>query len=114
MKKILIQLALLLILNGCSMKLGHFNTITTKEVDFSKKYIKSEKKQIGEDIVPIYIIFPTKWHPDIDLAVSNVLERTNAEYMTDTTIKYKYWFIPYIYGKYWYEVEGYVWTKSTE
>ena len=94
------------------MKLGHFNTITTKEVDFTQKYIKSKTKHIGKDVVSMYIIFPTKWHPDIDIAVSNVLAQTHAEYMTDTTIEYKYWFIPYIYGEFWYEVDGYVWYKK--
>ena len=111
MKNTLIILLLLLTLNGCSIKLGHFNTITTKEVDFSKKHIKSTEKYIGKDTSEIYIIFPTKWHPNIDKAVTEVLKRTSAEYMTDTTIEYKYWYIPYIYGKAWYEVEGYVWRK---
>lgn len=111
MKNLSITFLLLLTLNGCTMKLGHFNTITTKEVDFSKKHTKSSKKYVGKDVVNMYVIFPTKWHPDIDVAVSDVLERADAVYMTDTTIAYKFWFIPYIYGEFWYEVEGYVWRK---
>lgn len=111
MKKLFIILLLLLALNGCSVKLGHFNTITTKKVDFAKKHTKSNKKYIGKDVVDMYVIFPTKWHPDIDMAVSNALKNTDSVYMTDTTITYKYWFIPYIYGKFWYEVEGYVWHE---
>ena len=112
MKKLLIIFLLFLTLNGCTTKLGHFSTIITKEVDFSKKHIKSDKKYVGKDVVDMYVIFPTRLHPNIDVAVRDVLERTDAAYMTDTTISYKFWFIPYIYGKFWYEVEGYVWYKK--
>ena len=111
MKKLLTMFLLLFTLNGCSVKLGHFSTITTKKVDFSKKHIRSSKKYIGKDVTKMYVIFPTRWHPDIDKAVSNVLKSTDTSYMTDATIRYKFWFIPYIYGQFWYEVEGYVWHE---
>ena len=112
MKKILGLLTLLLLTTGCSMKLGSFTMISTKDIDFKKSYVKDDKKVIGKDEAKIYVIFPSKLHPDIDIAVSNVLERTCSDYLTDATIMYKYWYIPYIYGKGWYEVEGYSWREE--
>ncbi len=111
-KQLLWALTLLLLTTGCSMKLGEFTMISTKDIDFKKEYIKDNKKVMGKDEIQIYVIFPSRMHPDIDVAVSDVLERTCSDYLTDATIMYKYWYIPYIYGKAWYQVEGYTWREK--
>jgi hypothetical protein len=105
---LLISLAGALML-GCTYHYGSFSTISTKEIDLTKPYLKGTEKVIGKDTSQIYLIIPTKWHPDASEAVKDALQNSCAEYLTDAELTLKIWYIPYIYGKTWFEIEGYPW-----
>lgn len=94
---------------GCSVKYGEFAMISTKKIDPTKTYERGDSKVIGKDMIKIYFLIPTEWHPDASEAVTDALENNCAEYLSDVTLTLKHWYIPYIYGKSWFEVEGYPW-----
>jgi hypothetical protein len=103
-----------LLLSGCTYKFGTFSVISTKPVDLSKKHEKGTEKTLGEDTLSIYVIIPTKIYPDVSIALAKALEKDCADYLTDATIIYKWWDIPFIYGRHWVEVEGYPWFSDGE
>ena len=96
-------------MTGCTFKQGNYSIMSTKEIDFTKKYIKGNKKVVGIDTSKTYIIIPDKFRPMIDDALKNALNENCAEYLTEVEIEFKWWLIPYIYGEKKFEVKGYPW-----
>jgi hypothetical protein len=76
--------------------------------------MKGPNRVIGKDTVHIYVLFPDRWHPDVSGAIDDALKSNCAEYLTDVEVTLNHWFIPYIYGKTWYEVAGFPWYADSE
>lgn len=114
--KYLLLMVTLLFTSGCTHRYGQLATVSAKEVDFSKEYIKGEEKIIGEDIVEQYFIIPSsltsKASPEIDVAINNALEKYCADYLTKANISTELFFIPYIYSERKFVVEGYPWYEK--
>jgi len=97
----------LLILSGCSQNVANFTLISTESTNLDNKY-ESIGQIEGVDMVYIIIIIPTGT-PRIDEAVKNTLLTNNADYITNTVIKFESFFIPYIGGYSRYKVNGEGW-----
>ena len=112
MKKTILYIMASLFIFGCSQRLGDFSIMSTKNVDIGANYVKVEKNVQGKDMKPIYVVFPTGY-PSIESAIDDALKKVNdSVIMTDVVLTYRYFYIPYVYGEYVFEVEGDVWKKE--
>ncbi len=91
---------------GCSHRVIDFTMISTKNFDVSKKHTKLNNRVTGKDMVPIIIFIPCG-SPDIKEAIDKAIEKTpGCVALADGVLYEKFWYIPYIYGQSWYEIEG--------
>ena len=110
MKRLFISIVLLFLCSGCvTANYGKFSIASTKPVDFSKSYVKSEPVT-GKDVEQIIIIFPTG-EVHISDAVEDALNKANAVFLTDVEIKAKFWIVPF-YARLWVEVTGEAWREA--
>ena len=115
MKKIMaiISLLILFLLTGCAERLGDFTVISTKNIDIGKNYIKVESDAIGTSTKQIIVIFPTGT-PSIKDAVDDLLKKGNGDLVTNAVIHYNWYYIPYIYGEFSYEISGDIYKKAIQ
>ncbi len=59
---------------------------------------------IGKNTKPVIIIIPSG-NPSIEDAIENALMKFNGDLMQNVVIYYKWFYIPYIYGEYTFEVK---------
>tara|TARA_B100000315_G_scaffold235813_1_gene251039 strand:- start:231 stop:665 length:435 start_codon:yes stop_codon:yes gene_type:complete len=112
MKKIIKITLVALFFVGCTQRLGDFTVMSTRNVDLNANYVKVENNVRGQDKKQIIIFIPTGT-PNIESAIDQALKSVDGgAVMTDVSLTYKWFYIPYIYGEYIYEVEGDVWKKS--
>ena len=107
-----IILSIIVLMAGCTKRLGDFTLVSTKNVEIGAQYVKVERNVHGENMKPIIIAFPLGY-PDIESAIDDALRTVeDGVLMTDVVLTYRWWYIPYIYGQYIYEVDGDVWKKK--
>lgn len=100
--------AALLCVCGCTTRLGDLTVASTKNIDIKRTLHRVDEtvRNVGIDWRQIFIIIPTGI-PDIKEATDEAIEKSSgAVGLSNATIKYRWWYIPCIYGQYWYEVEG--------
>ncbi len=110
MKKYLLIVPLLFLLVGCSERIGDFTLISTKNVDIGKNYIKVNTDAIGKSTKQIIIFIPTGT-PSIKDAVDDLLKKSNGDLVTNAVIHYNWYYIPYVFGEFSYEIQGDVYSK---
>ena len=101
-------LVLMTFVTGCVSRIGDFTVGSSKNIDIKKSlHVVDTKHRVrGVDKRHIIILFPTKII-NMKEAIDNAEEKAPACVgLSDVTIKYGGWYIPYIYGQEWYEVEG--------
>lgn len=98
----------LLLAGGCVTRLGDFTVGSTKNMDIKKTLHRTDEtvRNVGVDVKQIIVLFPTG-APNVKEAMDEAIEKSpGAVGLSNVTVKYGWWFIPYIYGRFWYEVEG--------
>lgn len=110
MKRLLLGCLLcgVILLSGCSQKLGDFTLLTTQNVDlsnFSTYETTNSQKVRGEDCSHIIVVFPNKI-PNFKDAVDTALEENNAYMLSEASLRYEWFYIPYIYGQEKFIAEG--------
>jgi hypothetical protein len=103
----------LVLLGGCSTRLGNFTVLSTKNTDIGKRFVRTDLRVKGEDGRSIVVVIPMGY-PNIQEAVDRALDKVGGRLMTDAVVYYDYYYIPYIYGEYKYRVEGDVWKEATK
>jgi hypothetical protein len=106
-KTILVSCAAL-ILSGCSQRMVDFTVVSSKNIDFSHgaDFKRSPTRVKGEDRERVIIIIPTGL-PNSKEAMDKAIESVpGAVGLVDGVITQHCWFIPFIYGENWIEVEG--------
>ena len=112
MKKIINIILVALFFVGCTQRMGDFTVLSTRNVDLNANYVKVETNVTGQDKKLLIITIPTGT-PNIEAAIDNALKKIDGgAVMTDVSLTYRWFYIPYIYGEMIYEVEGDVWIKS--
>ncbi len=105
----LLALAILFLgVTGCSQRLVDFTIISSKNMDLSQAatFQRGQARVKGEDVKHIIIFIPTGT-PNVKEALDRAIESVpGAIALIDGVITYKFWYIPYIYGRSWYVVEG--------
>ncbi len=97
------------LLSGCSVYHGDFTVASNKLINTSKFSLDGApvvKNVEGKDVSHTICIIPTKMSVTIEQAMDNALEKGNGDVMTDVSIRYWSWYIPYIYGQTGYSVKG--------
>ncbi|MBM4403199.1 MAG: hypothetical protein FJ042_02245 [Candidatus Cloacimonetes bacterium] len=105
---LLIAIVFALLLSACVTRLVDFTIISTKNIDLSRAstFQRAGSRITGEDAVHIIIILPTGT-PNMKEAIDKALESVNgAVALVDGVLYSKFFYIPYIYGKSAYIVEG--------
>ena len=105
---ILASSMILLGLANCYQRLTDFTVISSKNVDLSRAsdFKRGKDRVIGKDLKHIIIFIPTG-RPDAKEALDKAIETTpGAVALADGAITSHWWYIPYIYGRQWFEVEG--------
>lgn len=108
MKKI-VFLIIILLTTGCYGKLGDFSILSNKDIAL-EDIAKFEKGPFvtGEDSSDIIVFIPIGVS-EIRTALNNALASIpGAVALVNASISYGFWYIPYIYGKDYYIVEGQV------
>jgi len=83
------------VISGCSYNIANFGHISTKSLDLSNKNIELvESNAMGKDIEYI-IIFPTS-QPKIEDGIRDALSKSDADYLTNVSVEYRFFYIPYI------------------
>ena len=99
---------LVIAVTGCVTRLVDFTIISTKNIDLAKgaSFERGKSRVEGEDTVYIIIFIPTGT-PNIKEAVDRAIESVpGAIALLDGVLYSKAWWIPYIFGKSTYVVEG--------
>jgi hypothetical protein len=108
MNKIIIVPICIAILSGCSTRITDFTFISSKNIDLSHgaDFKRSPVRVKGEDRKSIIILIPTGV-PNVKEAMDRAIESTpGAVGLVDGVITHYSWYIPYVYGENWYEVDG--------
>ncbi|MCU0858149.1 MAG: hypothetical protein MUC65_07090 [Pontiellaceae bacterium] len=93
---------------GCTTRLTDFTVISTKNVDWSRSqsFTRSPARVQGVDLTHIIIFIPTGV-PDMKEAIDRAIEsKPGSVALVDGVVYAKSWYIPYIYGRSSYVVEG--------
>lgn len=96
------------ILSGCVTRLADFTLISTKNIDLTRgaSFKRAQSRVTGEDSVCIIIIIPTGV-PNMKTAIDKAIESVpGAIALLDGVLSQKVWYIPYIFGKSSFVVEG--------
>ncbi len=97
-----------LFMNGCVTRIADLTVGSTKNIDIKKSLHRADEstRNTGIDKKHIIIFIPTG-APNIKEAMDEAIEKSKgAVGLSNVTVKYGWWYIPYIYGQFWYEVEG--------
>ena len=108
MKKTLFGLIITLILTGCVNRIGDFTVASTKNMDIKKSLHRVDEsvRLTDRDTKHIILFIPTG-QPNMKEAMDKAIEqKPGAVGLSNVTVKNGIWWIPYIYGQSWFEVEG--------
>ena len=111
MRKLFLYLAILasIFFTSCATRLGTFTVISTKNIEWSRanEYQRNGNRVLGEDVYHIVVFIPTKGNITIEDAVDNALGKVpGAVALVDVVLRSQSFYIPYVYGKNAFIVEG--------
>lgn len=99
------------LLSGCVQHIGNFSGLATGT--YKAENINSStlvvKDATGESCRSIIIFIPTGV-PKLDEAVSEALAKNNGDFMMNARAYNSWWWIPYIYGRTCWTIEGDVYS----
>ena len=104
----ILLLSACLLLNSCSSRITDFTIISSKNINIKNiaKLKRGGSRVSGQDLKHIIIFIPLGV-PNVKQAIDNAIEQTpGAVALIDGVIDHHSWYIPYLYGRSWYEVTG--------
>lgn len=109
MKKAFFLPVVVLVLASCVTRFGSFTMVSTKTLDLSRagEYVRDKSGRVeGIDFRHLIIVFPLG-NPSLQEAVDQAIESIpGGVALVDATLSSRFWYIPYIYGRTSYVVEG--------
>lgn len=108
MRRIGLLLLVVLLFTGCEQRLGDFTFLSSKNIDFSNLDMEASENAPmveGEDSKAIIFLFSTGV-PNLKEAVDRAIESGGGTALTDVSIYYAHWYIPYIVGESKFRVRG--------
>ncbi|OCL84083.1 MULTISPECIES: hypothetical protein [Arcobacteraceae] len=106
-KVLFLSLITITFITGCTQRVTDFTVISTKNVDLNSKSLKRASERVrGEDPAYMIIIFPTGT-THLKQAIDNAIEKVpGAVALADGVVSFTSFYIPLIFGKTTYVVEG--------
>jgi len=104
----LLAVGMLVSASGCANRIVDFTVISTKNIDWSKAstFTRAKSRSEGKDAAHIIIFIPTGV-PNMKEAVDRAIESVpGAVALLDGVVAVKFYYIPFIYGRQWFVVEG--------
>ena len=98
----------LLFVVGCEQRLGDFTFLSSKNIDLSNLNMEAGADAPiveGEDSKPIVIVFGGG-PPNLKEAVDRAIESGEGTALSDVSVYYTSWYIPYIVGENKFRVRG--------
>lgn len=110
MKKILSIALITALISGCSTstRIGDFTVASTKNMNVKEAThnVDYKTRLVGADTKEAFFIFPAGI-PDMKEAMDNAIEKQpGAVGMSNVTVKFNRFIIPFIYESKTYEIEG--------
>ena len=105
--KRLTLLILLALIFGCTTRITDFTIISTKNVDLSKvaNFKRGKDRVVGEDLMRIIIIIPTKLTINVKQAIDNAIQSVpGCMALVDGVVSERSFY--FLYGEMAYTVEG--------
>lgn len=93
---------------GCTTRLTDFTVISSKNIDWNRanEFQRASKRVEGIDLVHTIVFVPIGV-PHVKEALDRAIEAMPGTVaLLDGVVIYKYWYIPYVYGRQWYVIEG--------
>ncbi|OJX59681.1 MAG: hypothetical protein BGO89_05545 [Candidatus Kapaibacterium thiocyanatum] len=107
---IVVVLGVMLGICGCSVRVGDFTTISTKNVALTDKFVKVGR--FADDDLAWTILFIPFGFPDMKNAVDNLLDHNGGDLATNAVLT-AYSLPLIIVSQRGYKVEGDVWKKAS-
>lgn len=105
-KHFLLYLVVILLLPGCTYRLGDFTVISTKNVELGAKYERIGQGEAKDEVFVFYIPFGS---PNIESAVDRLLDEKGGDLLTNAVMSsYNYSFLIGVMG---YKIKGDVWKR---
>ncbi len=104
----LLTLSLSFALTGCTIRLGDFTMMSTKNVDLSRgaNFERGPNRIEGRDTIHIILFIPCG-RPNIKDAVDRAIQSTpGGVALMDVVWRQEGWWIPFTYGQISYVAEG--------
>jgi hypothetical protein len=89
---------------GCRFTVGHLGSVTPTAVAGSPAAVAAARVA-GRDCVPIFGVAPTRL-PSLDRAAREALAGVGGTTLSDVVIRYELRYIPFVYGRSCYVIEG--------
>ncbi len=111
MKKVVPIAFMVAAITGCASnnRIGDFTVASTKNMDVqdSTHIVDSKIRLTGKDETKSFLFIPTGM-PNMKEAMDNAIEASNgaAVGLSNVTVKFNTFHIPYLYRTYSYEIEG--------
>jgi hypothetical protein len=104
-RRVLVPLVALALpaLAGCTVTVGRLGVATTRQVDASPA---SAVPARGRDCLHLVTIVPIEWPPDLGVALDRALDAAGRRTLSDVVVRYRFFYVPFVYGEACYEVEG--------
>jgi len=108
MKKLLLFSLLSVVLASCSTRVGNFTVLSTRNMDITKYTYKISPTRVQGSDETLFFGILSSDQPCAQTAISKAMEAAGPDCvgLSDATINYKWWWIPYIHGSHSYTVEG--------
>ncbi len=93
---------------GCSVHHGDFTVLSDVLVDLSRADLSSPDRArgvVGEDVTDI-VLFVPRSTPSLEGAIRDALRKGGGDLMTDVTVTSHGWYLPLIWGRVGWRVEG--------
>lgn len=101
---------MMLSISGCSVRLGDFTTISTKNVAVSDKFVKVGR--FADDDLAWSVLFIPFGFPDMKTAIDNLLDHNGGDLATNAVLT-SYSLPLFIVSQRGFKVEGDVWKKAS-
>lgn len=107
-----LTLMLVLVLTGLSggcarVSMGTLDVVSTRPVTAEQLQTAGKRLTLvqGRSSTNILIFIPMG-HPSIEEAVEKALKIGGGEYLKNANVHYKFWWLPFVYGRETIEVQG--------
>jgi hypothetical protein len=92
---------------GCSVTIGRLAVASPERIP-ARLAVEPGRPVTGRDCVPIVVLFPLARLPKLGRAFAAAVDAGRGTTLSDVTMRYELWYVPFVYGRACYAVDGMV------